>query len=236
MSYMYGKPDYYQIPLDHSIRMQFKDYALYLYTERGRDTLENLGTPVLFIPGSGGSHEQVRSIATHTMHLAAETQGKGNQNIRYTFFAVDLQSELSALHGGYIWTQTQFVVECVKFLKNKFYHNTVHNKVILVGHSMGGIVARGVLTMSDVTSKDVPLIVTLATPHFAPPLLFDSLMEWFYVKMQDAWLSQSLAKPILISIGGGYTDVQVSSDLIQLEDEYEKSFSLVTTEIPKVWS
>lgn len=90
--------------------------------------------------------------------------------------------------------------------------------------------------MSDVTSKDVPLIVTLATPHFAPPLLFDSLMEWFYVKMQDAWLSQSLAKPILISIGGGYTDVQVSSDLIQLEDEYEKSFSLVTTEIPKVWT
>ena len=216
--------------------MQFKDYALYLYTEKGRDTLENLGTPILFIPGSGGSHEQVRSIATHTMHLAAETQGKRGQNIRYTFFSVDLQGEVSALHGGYIWTQTQFVVECIKFLKNKFYHNTVHNKVILIGHSMGGVVARGVFMMSDLTSKDVPLIITLATPHIAPPLLFDSLMEGFYIKMQDAWLSHNLAKPVLISIGGGYTDVQVSSDLIQIEGDYEKSFSLVTTEIPKVWT
>ncbi|KAI6659160.1 GPI inositol-deacylase-like [Oopsacas minuta] len=236
MSFMYGKPGYYQIPLDHTIRMQFKDYSLYLYTEKGRDTLENLGIPVLFIPGSSGSHEQVRSIATHTMYLAGQTKSPKGQKIRFTFFSVDLQEEISALHGGYLWTQTQFVVECVKFLKNKFYQNTIHNKVIIIGHSMGGIIARGMLMMSDVTNKDIPLIITLATPHLAPPLLFDSLMEAYYSQMQDKWLSPSTAKPIIISIGGGYSDVQVSSDLIQLEGEYEKSFSMVTTEIPRVWT
>ena len=236
MSFMYGRPGYYQIPLDHSIRMQFKNYALYLYTEKGRDTLENLGTPVLFIPGSSGSHEQVRSIATHTMHLAGLTQSSNGQKVRFTFFSVDLDEEVSALYGGYIWSQTHFVVECIKFLKNKFYRNTIHNKVIIVGHSMGGIVARGVLMLSDLTSRDIPLIITLATPHLAPPLLFDSLMEAFYIKMQNTWLDPHLAKPIVISIGGGYSDVQVSSDLIELESALGKSFSIVTTEIPRVWT
>ena len=236
MSYMYGRPGYYQIPLDHTIRMQFKHYALYLYTEKGSDTLENLGTPVLFIPGSSGSHEQVRSIATHTMYLAGLTQSSSGQRVRFTFFSVDLNEEISALHGGYLWSQTQFVTECIKFLKNKFYKNTIHDKVIIVGHSMGGIVARGILMMSDLSSKDIPLIITLATPHLAPPLLFDSLMEVFYIKMQSVWQDPYLDIPIIISIGGGYSDVQVSSDLIQLESSFDRSFSIVTTEIPRVWT
>ena len=237
MSFMYGMPGYYQIPLDHTIRMQFKHYALYLYTEKGRDTLENLGTPVLFIPGSGGSHEQVRSIATHTMYLAGLTQSESGQRVRFTFFSVDLNEEISALHGGYLWPQTQFVTECIKFLKNRFYKNTIHTKVIIVGHSMGGVVAKGVLMMSELNSRDIPLIITLATPHLAPPLLFDSLMQAFYANMQTEWQDSYAAdKPILISIGGGYSDVQVSSDLIRLDSSSGKSFSAVTTEIPRVWT
>ena len=231
MSYMYGRPQYYQIPLDHSIRSKFSFYSLYLYTEEGRDTLEHLGTPVLFIPGSSGSHEQVRSIATHTMHLAERFDSK----LRFTFFAVSLNKELSAIHGGYLWSQMQFVVECIQFLKN-FYKNTQYKQIILVGHSMGGVVARGVFMDSELSRKEIPLIITLATPHIAPPVLFDKMMEVFYFEMQASWSAVDFAKPILLSIGGGYSDIQVSSALIQLEYPYEMSFSMVSTEVPRVWT
>ena len=46
--------------------------------------------------------------------------------------------------------------------------------VVLVGHSMGGVVARALFTLPRFSPALVSLILTLASPHQAPPLSLDT--------------------------------------------------------------
>lgn len=45
--------------------------------------------------------------------------------------------------------------------------------VVVVGHSMGGVVARALYTLPRFKPKLVNLIITQASPHLAPVLSFD---------------------------------------------------------------
>lgn len=45
--------------------------------------------------------------------------------------------------------------------------------VVLVGHSMGGVVARALFTLPRFNSHLVSLIITQASPHLAPVLALD---------------------------------------------------------------
>lgn len=46
--------------------------------------------------------------------------------------------------------------------------------VVLVGHSMGGVVARALFTLPRFSPNLVSLIITQASPHLAPVLALDT--------------------------------------------------------------
>ena len=48
------------------------------------------------------------------------------------------------------------------------------------------MVARAVLLSDSIDSASIPLILTLATPHTAPPLALDSHIQSFYDKVTIA--------------------------------------------------
>lgn len=50
---------------------------------------------------------------------------------------------------------------------------TPPQSVVLVGHSMGGVVARALYTLPRFNPQLVELIITQASPHLAPVLVLD---------------------------------------------------------------
>ena len=52
--------------------------------------------------------------------------------------------------------------------------------MILIGHSMGGLVAKSVFTDPLFPSTAVDLVITLATPHNAAPYTLDWHINSFY--------------------------------------------------------
>ena len=83
--------------------------------------------------------------------------------------------------------------------------------VILVGHSMGGVVARAVPLRPSVPTGTVVAILTLATPHAAPPWACTAGLTRMYADLDAAWRSRSGAAAgiALASLAGGVRDVQV---------------------------
>ena len=138
-------------------------YHLYLYREEGVDTYTAddpglRGAPVLFIPGNAGSYKQVRSLSSEASryfhgHLSADVEAISNGVRSLDFFTCDFNEDLSAFHGQTIIDQAEYVNEAVAYILS-LYHDarpTLRDtqlpdpsSVILIGHSMGGIVARTV--------------------------------------------------------------------------------------------
>ena len=49
---------------------------------------------------------------------------------------------LTSVNAGFQERQTRFTVESVKWLRQNYRQGATHMPVVLVGHSMGGVVAR----------------------------------------------------------------------------------------------
>ncbi|CAB1346762.1 unnamed protein product, partial [Coregonus sp. 'balchen'] len=111
--------------------------------------------------------------------------------------------------------------------------------VVLVGHSMGGVVARALFTLPRFSPRLVSLIITQASPHQAPILSLDTHLLEFYAAVRQCWVdrAEDLRNVTLLSVGGGYRDYQVRSGLTALpcpQDDPSK-LSLVATAIPRTW-
>ena len=243
MTYMFEYPLYIQIHIPAQIQKDYPRYSLVLYDE-GEDTGMNAhekrnGIPVLFIPGNAGSAKQVRSLGSVALR---KTEG---MSFHFNYFAVDFNEELSALKGDYLANQTRFVHECLKIILglNEDSVPSAHKSVIVIGHSMGGIIATGLFALKDFQPSIIHTIITLATPHLEPAFLVDAKIAKYYEQVRQFWKMQSansssvVKNVVVASIGGGSRDVQVRSDLTSLEYLFhgENSFSVVTTAIPKVW-
>jgi triacylglycerol esterase/lipase EstA (alpha/beta hydrolase family) len=60
---------------------------------------------------------------------------------------------------------------------------TLPTSVVLIGHSLGGLVAKSLLlSSSSIKPASIQLILTLATPH-SPVLLMDVHAHNFYEKV-----------------------------------------------------
>ena len=245
-------------------------YSLYLYREEGVDeyTSDNIGlrgAPVLFIPGNAGSYKQVRSLSSEASRYYATflktDEEKRREGVRaFDFFTLDFNEDLSAFHGQTLVDQAEYVNEAISYILSLYHEerrlHTSRRKedtlpdpssVILIGHSMGGIVARTVLVTSKYQANSVNTIITMSTPHARPPVSFDADVVQLYDMVNGYWRESYTQKerdmnPLLhttlISIAGGGRDTTVPSDYTSLGSLVPEShgFTVFTSGIPNVWT
>uniref|UniRef100_A0A8B9HGM5 GPI inositol-deacylase n=1 Tax=Astyanax mexicanus TaxID=7994 RepID=A0A8B9HGM5_ASTMX len=174
MTYMFEHPEYRRIQLPRHVAHQYPAYGLYLYGEGmyAQETrgLKLTGAPVLFLPGNAGSYKQARSLGSVALRKAENMEGGVHMNV----FTINFNEELVALYGGSLLRQTQFLHESIRVIL-RLYKNCPDppSSVVLVGHSMGGVVARALFTLPRFNPRLVTLILTQASPHLAPVISLD---------------------------------------------------------------
>ncbi|KAK5086354.1 GPI inositol deacylase [Lithohypha guttulata] len=241
-------------------------YHLYLYREEGVDeyTHDNIGlrgVPVLFIPGNAGSYKQVRSLSSEASryfhdNLRDDQQAREDGVRGLDFFTIDFNEDLAAFHGQTVIDQAEYVNEAIAYILS-LYHDTKRlnrdsdlpdpSSVILIGHSMGGIVARTVLVNSKYQANSVNTIITMSTPHARPPVSFDVDIVTLYEQINNYWReaytqkmssNNPLSQTTIISIAGGGKDTTVPSDYATISSLVPDShgFTVFTSTIPTVWT
>ncbi|KAK4140644.1 GPI inositol-deacylase [Dichotomopilus funicola] len=261
MSYMrpsYAKLD--EFDTEHT-RLASK-YSLYLYREQGidRDTKVR-GVPILFIPGNAGSYKQVRPIAAEAANYFHDVLQHDESAIQagarnLDFFTVDFNEDISAFHGQTLLDQAEYLNEAIRYILSLYLDPHISDRdpdlpdptsVIVLGHSMGGIVARTMLVMPNYQSNSINTIITMSAPHARPPVSFDSQSVQTYKDINDYWrraYSQQWANnnPLwhvtLVSIAGGGLDTVVPSDYASVESLVPDThgFTVFTSTIPSVWT
>ncbi|KAF9157031.1 GPI inositol deacylase [Linnemannia schmuckeri] len=213
------------------------------------------GVPALFIPGNAGSAKQVRSMAKEAARYYYETlpreQGSraaGSKPI--DFFTVDLNEEFSAFHGQLLQDQAHYANEVIAYILSLYADNDNRDpelprptSVLIIGHSMGGIVARSIFTTDNYIQGSVHSILTVATPHMIPPIALNDRISAAYDKIEDFWTHgfhtphSPLASVSLVSIMGGNLDITVNSDSGNIHHLVPQShgFSVFTSSIPHAW-
>nr|Q2H102.2 RecName: Full=GPI inositol-deacylase [Chaetomium globosum CBS 148.51] len=261
MSYM--RPSYAKLnEFDTEHTRLASKYSLYLYREQDidRDTKVR-GVPVLFIPGNAGSYKQVRPIAAeaanyfhNVLQHDESAMNAGTRNL--DFFTVDFNEDITAFHGQTLLDQAEYLNEAVRYILSLYLDPRVADRdpdlpdptsVIVLGHSMGGIVARTMLIMPNFQSHSINTIITMSAPHARPPVSFDSQSVQTYKDINDYWrraYSQQWANdnPLwhvtLVSIAGGGLDTVVPSDYASVESLVPDThgFTVFTSTIPNVWT
>ncbi|KAM9305573.1 GPI inositol-deacylase [Gastrophryne carolinensis] len=238
MTFMYEYPEYQKIQLSKKVARLFPTYELHLYGEgfyaEKNKNLSLNGIPVLFLPGNAGSYKQARSFGSIALRKA--------ENIDYLYhfdvFTVNFNEELVALYGGSLKKQTEFVYICIKSIL-RLYKNPENppQSVVIIGHSMGGLVARALLTLKNFKPQLLNLIITQATPHLMPVLAIDNYLTDFYTMVNNYWIlkAKDLQNVTILSIAGGFQDYQVRSGLTFLPSS-DNALSVVSTAVPKTWA
>jgi len=160
----------------------------------------------------------VRSLASQTARDFAEADaGRGpaeaERGVLLNWYAVDFREELSAHGAGVLEAQAEFVAQCMADI-SALGEGPAPRHLILVGHSMGGIVAKAALLRAPrgPNAPRVPLLVTLATPNAAHPFLAEHALAAFYGELQAAWAGAP-QKPAVLSVSGGWRDALVDEGL-----------------------
>ncbi|CEH18698.1 Negative regulator of COPII vesicle formation [Ceraceosorus bombacis] len=250
MSRMWPSYIQYKVPSPSGLSAK---YSLYLYRERGPDGLpwteqasEPKGRPALFIPGNSGSHGQVRSVASwgHQEWRDGEWRGDASKGKEVDWWTIDFNEDFSAFHGPTLVEQAVYVNEVLSYLSSYF----PKQPILLLGHSMGGVVARLSLLQPNHPVADsggapiVDTIVTLSSPHVYPPVPLDDSIESLYAPLRHQTLAAhaNATPPLLISISGGLLDTQLPADpsSLSLSDFWPARARLdsFTSNMPALWS
>ncbi|KAK1237843.1 hypothetical protein MKX07_003679 [Trichoderma sp. CBMAI-0711] len=267
MSYM--RPSYIHFSEFDTEHTRFASkYSLYLYREQGIDggqlTLHGnklRGIPVLFIPGNAGSYKQVRPIAAETANYFHDylqhDRSQLESGIRsLDFFTVDFNEDITAFHGQTLLDQAEYLNEAVRYILSLYTepqrvsrdsHLPDPTSVLILGHSMGGVVARAMLVQPNYQENSINTIITMSAPHARPPVTFDSRIVQIYDEINDYWRRAYTQKwasnnPLwhvtLVSIAGGNLDTVVPSDYASIESLVPEThgFTVFTSGIPTVWT
>lgn len=254
MTYMFQMPNLMPITLGKRVQDEYPLYQLFLYCEGDNMNHEcdqrfnQPGlVPVLFITGNADSHKQVRSLAS--VALDKFRHQPHNSKIKFHYFTLSFNEELSALYGPTLSKQVNFAKESIKHILGLYSNVRSENRpksVIVIGNSMGGLVARGLFVPSKVVDFDsnwVHTIITQASPHLEPVINYDSEIDSFYKRVNEFWRNETreeLSNVVLVSLYGGVRDYLVRSGLANLNPWRSKSrllsiLATQTTSIPHVW-
>ncbi|KAH7084204.1 PGAP1-like protein-domain-containing protein [Paraphoma chrysanthemicola] len=237
-------------------------YSLYLYREWGIDEEFTVkGAPVLFIPGNAGSYKQVRSLASeaayHYHNSVQHENGEDKGERRpLDFFSVDFNEDFTAFHGQTLLDQAEYLNDAITYILSLYHtpgrfsrdsHLPDPTSVIIVGHSMGGVVARTMVTMPNYQANSINTIVTLAAPHARAPVSFDGDIVRIYKGVNEYWrnayaqrwaIDNPLWHVTLISVAGGGLDNIVSSDYANTASLVPEThgFTVFSSSIPNCWT
>ncbi|KAJ2826181.1 GPI inositol deacylase, partial [Coemansia furcata] len=257
----YSRPRFVeQTKFDNSWTRFSTKYKLYLYREGGYDAHdEPFRIPILFVPGNAGSHKQVRSIAsasaTAFMELSANSPGVFDQGqIGYDYFTVGLNEELTALHGYSILEQADFINDAIRYILSLYPETrakyrlpsqgakfALPTSVVVVGHSMGGVVARTAFTLPNHIVGSIQAIFTLSTPHNNPTASLEYYVDKVYSSINSFWRhgfhNGTLDDVSLVSIAGGSLDSMINSDYTYIGDltPPKNSLSILSSGVDDVW-
>lgn len=176
---------------------------------KGGHSLRLSGTPVLFVPGNAGSFRQVRSLASAATRTWLEVPGVKRKGVAsregaasLDFFTLDFNDDFSAFHGQTLLDQAEYTADCIRYILSLYaaQHDAESpardrarrpdpTAVILVGHSMGGIVARAAFLSPHYQSHSISTLVTFATPHVVPPVTVDAGVDRVYHAVNSYWRS-----------------------------------------------
>lgn len=123
---------------------------------------------VLFIPGHLGSHEQMRSMASETTKEISRRIRKSVDVDGVDWYGADFLEEPSGLEPRLLERQAAYVASCLDHLSSSY------DKIVLLGYSMGGIVADRVLAGldgDDGSADSIGMVITIGSPHFHLPTL-----------------------------------------------------------------
>ena len=216
---------------------------------------------MLFIPGNAGSYKQIRSIAAEAAHHYHDVlqndraaSAKGVRNL--DFFTVDFNEDITAFHGQTLLDQAEYLNEAIRYILSLYMDPRLSARpsdlpdptsVMILGHSMGGVVARTMLIMPNYQINSINTILTMSAPHALPPVTFDGQIVKIYDDINDYWRKAYAEKwannnPLwhvtLVSIAGGGLDTVVPSDYASVESILPEThgFTVFTTGIPTVWT
>lgn len=236
----YIRPDYEKIPFASKSARLNERYALYLHREAGKKGF--WGQPVLFLPGNAGTYRQIRSFGAVIERVwnwkKAADASWGNLDL----FTMDTRGEFTAFDAGRLHDQAVYANEAIQHIlgiyKGIKAMKTKPTSMLILGHSMGGVVARAIPLLNDYTHDSIMCILTLSSPHADPPLVLNYALESWYRTLNDKWrTSEQLANITMVSIASGSRDLILYSGLTHLDDiiKPEQGFSVYSTAMPGVW-
>jgi hypothetical protein len=127
-----------------------------------------------------------------------------NEDAYFQYFAMDFEggsSSLSAVHGSEITSQaysTNRALHKIRSLYKTRNNESLH--IILVGHSIGGVVARGSLLLPNHPHCVVKVILQLSSPNQRPPYALDATLDSVYQAINSGWdaanLNRTKSRPI----------------------------------------
>jgi hypothetical protein len=115
------------------------------------------------------------------------------------FFTLDFREESTALLGHALADQAEYINDAVAAIRALYARAHLASSssssssswappaVTIVGHSMGGVAARLAPLLPNARPGAVGTIVTLATPHTAPPVQMDGVLSAAYDRVAREW-------------------------------------------------
>lgn len=242
MTYMYQQPNYIKVEMNKAVVEKFPSYNLFVYKEGFDSSARLKGYPIIFVPGNAGSYKQVRSVAS----IANSMMTDGQVSTELDFFTVDFNEEKAGVFGPVLGKQVEFLLQVMQTVKDAYAGRGLVSCTI-IGHSVGGVVSRGLLLHPSFNPQCLDLLITLSAPLKEPVLSFDAAMTQFYHDMNVEWRRQRSMLPRNqsrishvnhLSIAGGFSDVMVRSQLAMFTDQDtgdDIDLSVVSTAVNDVW-
>ncbi|KAJ3228043.1 GPI inositol deacylase [Clydaea vesicula] len=149
--------------------------------------------------------------------------------------------EFSAFHSQGIEDQAIYANAVIKYILGSYKSSgfAKPRSVIVIAHSMGGIVVRQMMTLPEYMPGSVSTIFTFATPHLSPPLSINLGIDLLYNRLRYFFSNGiSVKNLVFVSIASGNHDFLVQSDKSDIESiiPEEIGFTVYSNNIPEVWS
>lgn len=198
------------------------------------------GTPVLFIPGNAGNCKQIRSLGGVAARIW-NYEFKSHPTLE--LYTIDTNEELSAFSPNILHEQALYVNEAIAHIFTTYHHTNVPKSVFVIGHSMGGIVARYLPLLPNFQKNSVIDIFTLSSPHMEAPIALSRSLDAFYKNLNAYWYLNhrdggALENMTLTSIAGGTRDTTLDSQLTYLEgvSDPKRTIDVFSTGVPNMWT